>query len=129
MMLAPSATSLGLTVAIMNLVGCWFGCMPVCHGSGGLAGQYRFDARSGASIIFLDMIKLFLGLFVGDTLIHLIKESPLSLLGIMVFATGLGLANVGESLNTVGARDLWEADGDESNRNPEKHFREPAQDQ
>ena len=33
---APSTTSLGLSVAIANLVGCWFGAMPVCHGSGGL---------------------------------------------------------------------------------------------
>ncbi|KAI4128071.1 MAG: hypothetical protein LQ347_004329 [Umbilicaria vellea] len=126
---APSATSLGLSVATMNLVGCWFGCMPVCHGSGGLAGQYRFGARSGASIIFLGMIKLFLGLFVGDTLIYLIKEFPLSLLGVMVFAAGLELAKVGESLNTVGARDLWEAAEDESDGSPEKHFKEPTQDQ
>lgn len=86
--------SISLSVTIMNLVGCWFGCMPVCHCSGGFAGQYRFDARSGASIIFLGMVKLFLGLFVGDTLIHLIREFPLSLLGIMVFATVLELAKV-----------------------------------
>ena len=126
---APSATSLGLSVATMNLVGCWFGCMPVCHGSGGLAGQYRFGARSGASIIFLGMVKLLLGLFVGDTLIRLIKQFPISLLGIMVFAAGLELAKIGESLNTVGARDLWEAAEDESNGSSEKHFKEPTQDE
>lgn len=34
---APSTTSLGLSVMAINLVGCWFGAMPVCHGSGGLA--------------------------------------------------------------------------------------------
>ncbi|SLM41217.1 sulfate [Lasallia pustulata] len=124
---APSATSLGLSVATMNLLGCWFGSMPVCHGSGGLAGQYRFGARSGASIIFLGLIKLLLGLSVGDTLIHLIKRFPLSLLGIMVFAAGLELAKVGESLNTIGARDLWEAAEDETDGDSEKHFKEPTQ--
>jgi MFS superfamily sulfate permease-like transporter len=31
----PSNTSLGLSVAAMNLFGCWFGAMPLCHGSGG----------------------------------------------------------------------------------------------
>ena len=41
---APSVTAVGLSVTIMNLVGCWFGSMPVCHGSGGLAAQYRFGA-------------------------------------------------------------------------------------
>lgn len=49
---APSTTSLGLSVMAINLAACWFGAMPVCHGSGGLAAQYRFGARSGASIIF-----------------------------------------------------------------------------
>ena len=42
----PSITAIGLSVAGMNLFGCWFGAMPVCHGSGGLAAQYRFGARS-----------------------------------------------------------------------------------
>ena len=29
---APSVTALGFSVALMNLVGGWFGAMPVCHG-------------------------------------------------------------------------------------------------
>jgi MFS superfamily sulfate permease-like transporter len=103
----PSPTALGISVASMNLVGCWFGAMPTCHGSGGLAGQYRFGARSGASIIVLGLLKLLLGLFVGDALVNLLSEFPKSLLGIMVIAAGVELAKVGESLN-VGARDLWE---------------------
>ena len=41
---APSITAVGLSVTAINLVGCWFGMMPVCHGSGGLAAQYRFGA-------------------------------------------------------------------------------------
>lgn len=104
---APSTTSLGLSVALMNLVSGWFGAMPVCHGSGGLAAQYRFGARSGASIIILGVLKLLLGLFLGETLVDLLKGYPRSLLGIMVLAAGLELAKVGESLNH-GARDLWE---------------------
>lgn len=30
-----------ISVGMMNLVACWFGGMPMCHGAGGLAGQYR----------------------------------------------------------------------------------------
>ena len=41
---APSVTAIGMSVMTMNLAGCWFGAMPVCHGSGGLAAQYRFGA-------------------------------------------------------------------------------------
>ncbi|CAD6444709.1 5a0228b4-c442-4caf-9b9e-b8f33cb9e2d8 [Sclerotinia trifoliorum] len=104
---APGVTSIGLSVAFMNLIGGWFGAMPVCHGSGGLAAQYRFGARSGASIIMLGTFKMILGFFFGDTLVGLLKHYPKSLLGIMVVAAGLELAKVGESLN-YGARDLWE---------------------
>jgi MFS superfamily sulfate permease-like transporter len=102
----PSVTSIGLSVATMNLVGCWFGAMPVCHGSGGLAAQYRFGARSGSSVVFLGVLKLLIGLFFGETLVALLNRFPYALLGVMVIAAGLELANVGESLNTTGARDL-----------------------
>ncbi|KAJ3473195.1 hypothetical protein NLG97_g10459 [Lecanicillium saksenae] len=107
----PSVTSIGLSVAMMNLTGTWFGAMPVCHGSGGLAGQYRFGARSGASVIFLGLVKIILGLFFGSTLLGLLGQYPKSLLGIMVFAAGLELAKVGHSLNQ-GARDLWQESSD-----------------
>lgn len=105
---APSVTSMGISVALMNLIGGWFGAMPVCHGSGGLAAQYRFGARSGASIILLGLFKVIFGLLFGETLVGLLGQYPKSILGVMVLAAGLELAKVGESLNH-GARDLWEA--------------------
>jgi predicted benzoate:H+ symporter BenE len=107
-------TSIGISVAVMNLIGGWFGAMPVCHGSGGLAAQYRFGARSGASIIILGSLKIILGLLFGETLVGLLRAYPKSLLGVMVLAAGLELAKVGESLNH-GARDLWEAAESETN--------------
>jgi MFS superfamily sulfate permease-like transporter len=109
---APSVTELGVSVGLMNLVGCWFGAMPVCHGAGGLAAQYRFGARSGASIILLGLFKIFLGVVVGESLIGLLWAFPNSLLGIMVIAAGLELAKVGQSLNH-GATDLWESSVEE----------------
>ncbi|KFY45718.1 hypothetical protein V495_02837 [Pseudogymnoascus sp. VKM F-4514 (FW-929)] len=104
---APTVTSLGLSVGLMNLIGGWFGAMPVCHGSGGLAAQYRFGARSGASIIVLGLFKVVMGLVFGETLVGLLHQYPKSLLGVMVLASGIELAKVGETLNN-GARDLWE---------------------
>lgn len=103
---APSTVSMGLSVSAINLVACWFGSMPVCHGSGGLAAQYRFGARSGASVIFLGLIKLSLGLFAGNLTQNVFSAFPNGLLSVMVIAAGLELSNVGESLNTAGARDL-----------------------
>ena len=111
----PSATSIGISVSTMNLFACWFGAMPICHGSGGLASQYRFGARSGASVAVLGIIKLLLGLFMAEFALlycHLFFRIPL---GIMLFLAGLELAKMGESLNTDGARDLWEKpDSDDS---------------
>ncbi|EEP81278.1 conserved hypothetical protein [Uncinocarpus reesii 1704] len=106
----PSITSIGLSVSGMNLLGVWFGCMPVCHGSGGLAAQYRFGARSGASVIVLGVVKLIVGVFLGNTLIDLLKAFPTAFLSVMVIAAGLELASVGESLNTAGAWDLGKHD-------------------
>ncbi|KAI1845176.1 hypothetical protein JX266_008723 [Neoarthrinium moseri] len=111
---APSVTELGISVSLMNLTGCWFGAMPVCHGAGGLAAQYRFGARSGASIILLGLLKIILGLVVGESLLGLLLAFPNSLLGIMVIAAGLELAKVGQSLNH-GATDLWESSVEQHN--------------
>ncbi|KIW07505.1 uncharacterized protein PV09_01470 [Verruconis gallopava] len=120
----PSAAAIGVSVAGMNLLSCWFGSMPACHGSGGLAAQYRFGARSGASVVILGCVKLALGLFVGEALVDLLREFPKSLLGVMVIAAGVELAKVGESLNS-GARDLWEESSEEEGR---KH-RSPSEDE
>jgi hypothetical protein len=103
---SPSITAIGLSVAGMNLFGCWFGAMPVCHGSGGLAAQFRFGARSGASIIFLGLFKLIFGLVFGQSLVGLLQRFPNALLAVMILAAGLELASVGESLNTSRARDI-----------------------
>ncbi|KAK1808743.1 hypothetical protein LTR12_016908 [Friedmanniomyces endolithicus] len=101
----PTTTSIGFSVAIANLIGCWFGAMPICHGSGGLAGQYRFGARSGSSIVVLGIFKLVLGLTVGEAVLPLLQRFPKSLLGVMVLAAGVELAKVGQS---VGESDeLW----------------------
>ncbi|EFX04251.1 sulfate transporter protein [Grosmannia clavigera kw1407] len=102
-----SVTALGCSVGLMNLVGCWFGAMPVCHGAGGLAAQYRFGARSGASVILLGLFKTTLGLLLGETLVDLLGFFPRGVLGVLVLASGLELAAVGNSLNQ-GAPDLWE---------------------
>ncbi|KAG6128768.1 hypothetical protein E4U38_005522, partial [Claviceps purpurea] len=51
----PSVTAIGMSVAVMNLSGTWFGAMPLCHGAGGLASScsvsFRGAKRSGASVI------------------------------------------------------------------------------
>ncbi|MCJ1371193.1 hypothetical protein MMC20_002408 [Loxospora ochrophaea] len=119
----PSVTAVGLSVAGANLVACWFGSMPICHGSGGLAAQYRFGARSGSSVVFLGLIKLILGLFLSKITLDFFEAFPKTQLGILVFVAGIELARVGESLNTAGARDLWE-DAERSSEHPTEDIHE-----
>lgn len=100
-------TELGLSVASMNLLGGWFGAMPVCHGSGGLAGQYRFGARSGGSVIVLGFVKIGLGIVFGNGLLEFLKGFPMPLLGVMVFAAGMELAWAGRIMVKDGDKEGW----------------------
>jgi MFS superfamily sulfate permease-like transporter len=84
------ATSVGL----MNLLGAWFGAMPMCHGAGGLAGQYRFGARTSASILFLGAVKMTLAVFLGGSLLTLLHVYPKGILGVLLGISGLELALV-----------------------------------
>jgi MFS superfamily sulfate permease-like transporter len=83
-----------ISVGLMNLVAGWFGGMPMCHGAGGLAGQYRFGARSSASILFLGIVKIILAVFLGSSLLSLLHVYPNSLLGVLLGISGLELSLV-----------------------------------
>jgi len=89
-----SPRKVAISVGIMNLVSAWFGGMPMCHGAGGLMGQYTFGARSGASIKFLGVVKIVLAVFFGASLITLVKHFPQSVLGVMLTVSGIELALV-----------------------------------
>jgi MFS superfamily sulfate permease-like transporter len=83
-----------VSVGMMNLVACWFGGMPMCHGAGGLAGQYRFGARTNGSILFLGAVKMLLAIFLGTSLMALCRAFPASVLGVMLAFSGMELALV-----------------------------------
>ncbi|KAK0720602.1 hypothetical protein B0H67DRAFT_483872 [Lasiosphaeris hirsuta] len=105
--LTPSVTTIGLSVAAMNLVGCWFGAMPVCHGAGGLAAQHRFGARSGAAVIILGLAKVALGVLFGSTLVDLFDAFPRGMLGVMLAAAGVELARAGVFLSGNQGEEGW----------------------
>jgi hypothetical protein len=50
------APRLSRTIGLMNLTSVPFGGFPMCHGAGGLAGQYRYGARTGAASICAGVI-------------------------------------------------------------------------
>lgn len=51
------------TIGLMNLTSVPFGGFPMCHGAGGLAGQYRYGARTGGANVYAGIIFIILALF------------------------------------------------------------------
>lgn len=88
------ARRVSVSVGLMNLVAGWFGGMPMCHGAGGLAGQYRFGARTNGSILILGAAKMAVAVAFGASLMGLCREFPASILGVMLAFSGLELALV-----------------------------------
>ena len=86
-----SPRRLALNMGIMNLVGPFFGGMPLCHGAGGLAGQYYFGARTGGANIIEGTIEIALGLFLAASIATLFSHFPLAIVGAMMLLVGLEL--------------------------------------
>lgn len=82
------------SVALMNLLCCPVGGMPMCHGAGGLAAQYRFGARTGGSVVMLGLGKMALALAFGGSLLVWLQQFPQSVLGVLLLFGGLELALV-----------------------------------
>ncbi|XWS73046.1 hypothetical protein CRYUN_Cryun02cG0092000 [Craigia yunnanensis] len=90
----------GFIKGLMNLVGCWFGAMPCCHGAGGLAGQYKFGGRSGGCVAILGAAKMILGLVLGTSLVTISPQFPVGLLGVLLLFAGIELAMTCRDMNS-----------------------------
>ena len=89
-----SANSLAVNMGFMNLINPFLGGMPLCHGSGGLAAQYAFGARSGGSMILEGILEIFLGLFFSETLFLIFIEFPQAIFGAMLLYTSYLLVRI-----------------------------------
>lgn len=92
-----------LNMGFMNVIPAFFGGMPMCHGAGGLAGQYYFGARTGGTNILEGLIEICLGLFLGKSLHNLLVAFPLAIVGGMMFLVGIELLKVVKGLQGWGA--------------------------
>lgn len=78
-----------LSMSCMCLISSPFGGLPMCHGAGGLAAQYRFGARTGGSNIISGALLLLVALFFATP--KLITILPLGALGALLFFSSLEL--------------------------------------
>jgi MFS superfamily sulfate permease-like transporter len=82
---------LALNMGIMNVVAPFFGGMPMCHGAGGLVGQYYFGARTGGTNIIEGLIEITFGLFLAGSIGTLFALFPKSIIGAMLLLVGVEL--------------------------------------
>lgn len=91
---APTVRRIGMTYALMNLVSPWFGGIPVCHGSGGMAGHYAMGGRTGGSVIIYGAFFLVAGLFFATAAGALVEIFPRPVLGVLLVVEGLALLSL-----------------------------------
>ncbi len=86
-----SVGKLSWNQGVMNLVAPFFGGMPMCHGCGGLAGQYYFGARTGGTNLIEGAIEIVLGLFFAAAIAGLFSVFPQAIIGAMMLLVGIEL--------------------------------------
>jgi predicted benzoate:H+ symporter BenE len=84
--------NLAITTGLGNLLAAPFGGYPMCHGAGGLAGHYRFGARTATAPLLIGLAFLALGILVGDGALALLALIPAAVLGSLLFFSGVELA-------------------------------------
>jgi Molybdate transporter of MFS superfamily len=88
---APSLRKIAMTYSLLNIFSPLFSGIPVCHGSGGMAGHYFFGARTGGSVVLYGLLYLGLGLFLSNGFSLTIQVFPLPMLGVILLFEGLAL--------------------------------------
>lgn len=88
------------TYSVMNLINPFFGGVPVCHGSGGMAGHYTFGGRTGGSVVIYGGLYLILGLLFSSGFDKVVQVFPLPMLGIILFFEGFALTKLIKKLPT-----------------------------
>ncbi|MCH8865155.1 MAG: putative sulfate/molybdate transporter, partial [Chloroflexi bacterium] len=97
---AVSEKKLALDHGIMNSISPFFGGMPMCHGAGGLAGQYYFGARTGGTNIIEGIIEISLGLFLAGSIATLFALFPESIIGAMLLLVGIQLTGFARDIKS-----------------------------
>jgi hypothetical protein len=80
------STSIGL----MNIFSVPFGGFPMCHGAGGLAGQYRYGARTGGANVYAGLIFLILALLFSSP--QVLSIIAVGVLGALLVFVGIEMS-------------------------------------
>jgi SulP family sulfate permease len=95
-----TAGKFALSMGIANFPAGFFGAVPMCHGTGGLAAHYRFGARTGGAPIMIGALFVVMALAFGELGIALLSSIPNSVLGVLLIFAGLELCPLVRSLKS-----------------------------
>ncbi|WP_373500355.1 putative sulfate/molybdate transporter [Desulfococcus sp.] len=95
-----SAGKFALTMGLVNFPAGFFGAVPMCHGTGGLAAHYRFGARTGGAPVMIGFFFVLMALVLGELGFTLLALIPNSVLGVLLVFAGLELCPLLRSLKT-----------------------------
>lgn len=86
-----SPDELATSMGVMNLLAIPLGALPMCHGSGGVAGKYAFGARTAGANIVLGGLYASAAVVAGGLVIHF----PVAMLGIVLALIAIELGRAG----------------------------------
>lgn len=86
-----TASKIGLTYSLMNICSAFIGSIPVCHGSGGIAGHYTFGGRTGGSTFIYGIFFILTGIFFSADQAALLHIFPKPVLGVILLFEGVAL--------------------------------------
>jgi MFS superfamily sulfate permease-like transporter len=87
-----SERRLALSSGLANVLLCPFGAMPMCHGAGGLAAQFRFGGRTGLTPIIFGAVLLVFAVAFSDHGVALLSLIPIGAVGALLIFAGADLA-------------------------------------
>jgi MFS superfamily sulfate permease-like transporter len=90
----PTVTRIGLTYAAMNLTAPVLGGVPVCHGSGGMAGHYMFGGRTGGSTIIYGVFYIVSALLLAGNPTTFAALFPPPILGVLLVFEAIALLSL-----------------------------------
>jgi hypothetical protein len=86
-----TVTKIGFTYSAMNIVSAFLGGIPVCHGSGGIAGHYTFGGRTGGSTFIYGLFFIALGFTFSGDFASALLVFPKPILGVILIFEGIAL--------------------------------------
>ena len=84
-----SADDLSASMGAMNLAAVPLGALPMCHGSGGVAGKYAFGARTAGANVILGVGYVAVALLAAEA----VAAYPMAVLGVVLGLVALQLGN------------------------------------